>query len=152
MDSKLAEELKKQSPLPRLDLEIFNALRKLMPMVAVELFVTRTEGGFGLKRRKMGDMEGWVMPGGYIGFNETFEKACQRIAKRELEVEVKDIVFVHAYNWPEGSVRTAPGHAVTLVFKCETKTPSDHIAYFRQVPEGVLPHHKVMLERALDEL
>lgn len=148
----LIEELKKQAPLPNMDTEVFDALRQLVPMVAVELLVTRTEGGFGLKKKKVGDVEGWSLPGGFVGLNETFEKACERIAEKEMGIKVSELKFLDVFNWPEGSVRPAKGHAVTILFRCLAKEPSDRVAYFRQIPEGVLPHHKIMLEQTLDEL
>ena len=89
------EELKKQSPLPNMDPEVFDALRQLVPMVAVELLVTRTEGGFGLKKKKIGETEGWSLPGGFVGLNETFEGACERIADKELGIKV--IIVNEAY-------------------------------------------------------
>ncbi len=143
------EELKKQTPVPNMDSEVFDALRHLVPMVAVELLVTRVEGGFGLKKKKMGDTEGWSLPGGFVGLNETFEKACERIAEKELGIKVSEVKFLNVFNWPEGSVRPAKGHAVTILFRCLAKEPSDRIAYFRQIPEDTLPHHKVMLEYSL---
>lgn len=152
MDKKiLIEELKKQSSVPELDLEIFDVLRGLLPMVAVELLVVRKEGEFGLKKKKVGEREGWALPGGFIGFNETFERACQRIAQKELDVEIDNLKFRQCYNWPEGSVRPAKGHAVTLLFQCQTKTPSNRMAYFQKIPKGVLAHHQIMLEENLDK-
>ncbi len=152
MDVKnLSEELKKLPPMPKMPLEIFDALRGLLPMVAVELLVTRKEGGFGLKKKRVGEQERWSLPGGFMGLNETFEGACQRIAQKELGVAIDNLKFIQVYNWPEGGARPAKGHAVTLLFQCQTKTPSDQIAYFRQIPEGMLSHHRIMLEENMDK-
>lgn len=148
----LAEELKKLTPVPDLPGEVFDVLRGLLPMTAVELLVIRKGGGFGLKKKKVGEVEGWALPGGFIGFNETFERACQRIAQKELDVEIDNLKFRQCYNWPEGSVRPAKGHAVTLLFQCQTKTPSNRMAYFRKIPKGVLAHHQVMLEENPDSV
>lgn len=148
----LAEGLKKILPLPCMAPEIFEALKSLMPMVAMELLVTRKEGGFGLKKKKVGEQEGWALPGGFVGLNETFEKAGERIAEKELGIKVAELKFLSVFNWPEGSVRPTKGHAVTLLFKCMVKEPSDRMAYFRQIPERVLPHHKIMLKQVLDEV
>lgn len=137
----LAEELKKLSPAPRLDSEVFEALRKVLPMVAIELFVFNDEGSFGLIKKQ----DNWSLAGGFMGFNESFAEICQRIAQKEFGVEVVNIKFSKPFNWPENSVRPAPGHVVTLVFKCQLKSASDKVTYFQNIPDNILAHHSVMI-------
>lgn len=141
----LAEDLKKLTPFPNMPGEIFDALRELLPMVAMELLITGKNGEFGLKKKKTGGAEGWALLGGFIGLNETFEEACQRIAQKELEVGIDHLKFLRVYNWLEGGMRPAKGHAVTLLFQCRTKTISDQLVYFTKIPDGTLQHHRVML-------
>lgn len=148
--SNFLEELKRQSPLPNMDSDVFDALRQLVPMIAVEFLVIRVGGEFGLKKKKVGETEGWSLPGGFVGLNETFEKAGERIVQKELGIIVTELKFLNVFNWPEGGARLVKGHAVTLLFHCLTQDPSDRIVYFRQIPEGVLSHHKIMLEYALE--
>lgn len=145
---KLAEELKSVRQFPNMQSEVFVALRELLPMVAVELFVVRDDGSFALVRMT-GQFNGWAMPGGYIGLNEGFEDACKRIAKKELDLDLKSIEFVHVFNWPEGSARLAKGHAVSLLFKCIAISDSKIIEYFSSIPDNILRHHALMLSRIL---
>lgn len=140
----IAEQLKSIKPFPNMPPEVFVALRELLPMVAVELFIVKSDGSFALLKRT-GQFDGWAMPGGYVGFNESFEDACRRIAKKELEVELKSLEFAHVFNWPEGSERLARGHAVSLLFRCTAESDSKIAEYFSSIPERILPHHKIML-------
>lgn len=142
----LAEKLKSIPPFPRMPLEIFQALQKLLPMAAVELFVVRDDGSFALLERK-GEFNGWALPGGYMGLNETFEDACRRIAQKELGVKLKSIEFVYPFNWPEGGLRKAKGHAISFLFKCTAENDSSLVRYFSTKPEGILKHHAFMLDK-----
>ena len=146
--AEIAEELKNIKPFPNMQPEVFTALRGLLPMPAVELFVVRSDGSFALLERT-GQFNGWAMPGGYIGFNENFEDACKRIAKKELDVDLNSIVFTDVFNWPESSARQARGHAISLLFKCTAESDSKIAKYFSSIPEGILKHHALMLDRVL---
>lgn len=149
MDTKkLTEQLKNIKPMPNLPYEIFVALRELLPMSAVELFVTRADDSFVLI--KMTDQfNGWAMPGGYIGFNESFKDTCKRIANKELGVNLQSVEFAGVFNWPEGSERLAKGHAVSVLFKCKVKSKIKRGAYFNKIPKEILKHHRIMLDTVL---
>lgn len=148
--NKLAEELKKIKPFPNAPPEIFVALRELLPMVAVELFVVKGDGSFALIK-KSGEFNGWSLPGGYVGLNESFEEACQRVAKRELSSGLKSVKFLDVFNWPEKSIRGAKGHAVSLLFKCTAGSSSKMAQYFFSVPEGTLKHQAVVINKMINK-
>lgn len=146
--NKLVGELRKVKPFPDMSLEVFVALRELLPMVAIELFIVKNDGSFALVK-KTGQFNGWAMPGGYVGFNESFEDACGRIANKELGIDLKSIQFVSVFNWPCGSVRPAKGHVVSIIFKCTAVTDSKMAEYFFSVPGDLLKHHAVMLKEII---
>ena len=117
-------------------------------MVAVELLITRPDRSFVLIE-KVGTSGAWALPGGYIGFNESPEDACRRIAKRDLGMVLSSIIFFKLFNWPEGSLRSTYGHALSLLFQCKAKKNIKHGKYFKKIPAKVLPHHAIMLNEAL---
>lgn len=146
--TELARQLKNIKPFPNMPPEVFLVLKELVPLVAVELFVVKDNKSFALLKRT-GQFKGWAMPGGYLGLNESFDQACQRIARKELGINLKAIEFVDIFNWPEGSQRQAKGHAVSLLFRCRAESDSKTAQYFSLMPEGVLKHHVLMLDKVL---
>ncbi len=145
----LKKNLKKVTPLPRMELDIFLALKKLLPMQAIELFVTNPDGQFILVKRneKLKDL---ALPGGYLGLNEDFDTACQRIAKKHLGVKVVNIELISVFNLKESIHGKNNGHAVVLVFKCQLNKPAKNIEYFGKLPNNVLSHHKLMVKKILN--
>ena len=142
---KLAEELKKITPVPNMPREIFESLKGLLPITAVELLVIHPDNSFVLIE-KTGQFNGWALPSGYIGLNESLEDACQRVAERDLGAKLKSTDFITVFNWPKGGQRSGDGHAISLLFKCEVRGNIKNGKYFKKIPEGILAHHKIMIE------
>ncbi len=145
---KLAKELKKVSPFPGTDPETFFALKGLLPMVAIELFILNKKGEFVLVYKK-GKVSGWALPGGYLGFNENFEFACRRIAKKYLGVGVKNIRLVDVSNLTEEFHGKDNGHAVAVIFRCTVEGNMKNGRYFKKIPKDIMAHHRLMVTRAL---
>lgn len=147
---KLTKELKKISPFPNMEPEIFFALKKLLPMLAIELFIVNGNGEFVLVQKK-GQFNGWALPGGFLGLNEDLEVACQRIAKKYLGVKVSHINFLTVCNLTEKIYGKNNGHAVVLIIACDLPKSAKSISYFKKIPKDILKHHKVILKKALSE-
>ncbi len=124
---------------PMIPAEIFSSLLKVSPAAVVELVVTSDQGkSFLLTMRKDEHFDGWHFPGGFIGYNETFEQACQRIAKRELGVELKNIQFLNVLNYNHGE--DPRGHLVALVFMAVPSSAPSVGIYFQAAPEKSIAH------------
>ncbi len=141
----LAEELKDISPAPNMPLEVFNALKRLLPMVAVEVLVLEKDSSFALVE-KFGKL---ALPGGFMGFNESFEDACRRIVRKYLDIEIDDPKFVSVLNLPEKIHGSNQGHAIALLFEARSSQRSNKAKYFKIAPENILSHHKLMLDEFL---
>ncbi len=145
---KIAKELKKISPLPNMPREVFESLKDLLPIAAVELLIIRRDGSFVLIKKE-GQFNGWALPSGYIGLNESLKTACQRIAERDIGSKLRSAELLTVFNWPEGSLRPAKGHAISILFRCEAKSYIQKGKYFSKVPPKTLRHHRRMIAEAL---
>ncbi len=146
--NKLAEELKKVKPFPNMPPEIFFSLTKLLPMLAIELFIVNENGEFVLVQKK-GRFNGWALPGGFLGLNEDIEVACRRISKKYLGMKVSHVTFLNICNLPEKIYGKDKGHVVVLIFKCNLPKLSKNVTYFKKIPKNILSHHKVILNSIL---
>lgn len=70
------------------------------------------KGGIVLIKRK-NPPYGWAIPGGFINYNESLEKAAVREAKEETGLKVKLVKQFHTYSDPKRDPRH---HTITTVF------------------------------------
>lgn len=70
------------------------------------------KGGIVLIKRK-NPPTGWAIPGGFVDYNESLEKAAIREAKEETGLKVKLIKQFHTYSAPGRDPRH---HTITTVF------------------------------------
>jgi ADP-ribose pyrophosphatase YjhB (NUDIX family) len=140
----LAKELKKVFPFPNMELEIFMALKKLLPMLAVQLLILNKNKGFVLVE-KTGRIKGLALPGGYVGLNEDLKKACKRIARDSLGAKISKIKIIDVYNLTEDIHGKGNGHVLSLIFSCHLHNGAKHIKYFKKIPKRTLNHHKFMI-------
>lgn len=60
----------------------------------------------------------WALPGGYIEYGETAEKAAAREAKEETGLDVEIVGLVGVYSDPKRDPR---GHQITIAYKARKK-------------------------------
>jgi len=97
--------------------ELYAQFVERMPQACVEL-VLEDEPGVLLAKRAI-DPEIWFVPGSRLYKGEGLEAAARRVAREELDVEVRllDRVGTYAHFWAESAVEGSPSrHTVNVVF------------------------------------
>src|SRR5437870_2992875 len=69
--------------------EEFDYIYARVPRVCVDLVIETKNGLVLIKREDPPELGAWHMPGGGIRMHESLEDAAKRIAKRELNVDIK---------------------------------------------------------------
>jgi ADP-ribose pyrophosphatase YjhB (NUDIX family) len=84
---------------------------KKNPFVTVDIII-EYKGGIILIKRKNPPL-GWALPGGFVDYGESIEKAALREAKEETGLEIELIRQFHTYSDPDRDPRF---HTVTTVY------------------------------------
>ena len=124
---------------------IWRNLISLVPIPSVEVIITRTGKDFLLTYRKDKDWDGWHIPGGFILPRESIEDACKRVAKKELQIDVKFQKITTAYSWPDSPY----GNDLSIICICNTKERPHKVKFFTKVPEKMVPHHEEFIREFL---
>ena|SRR5215813_11939635 len=82
------------------------------PAPAVDIIIELDTGGIVLIRRK-NPPPGWALPGGFIEYGESAEKAAMREAKEETSLDVQLVELLHVYSDPNRDPRQ---HTISTVF------------------------------------
>lgn len=122
--------------------------RYRQPFVTVDVII-EYEGGIVLIKRK-NPPEGWALPGGFVDYGESLERAAEREAKEETGLDIELIRQFHTYSEPERDPRH---HTITTVFIAQGKgllrsgDDAKEAAVFRKedLPEEIAFDHKRIL-------
>ncbi len=82
------------------------------PLLTVDIIIEVTGGGIVLIQRK-NPPHGWALPGGFVDYGESLERAALREAREETSLDVKLVEQFHTYSDPRRDPRH---HTVSTVF------------------------------------
>ena len=82
------------------------------PLLTVDIIIEVDDRGIVLIERK-NPPHGWALPGGFVDYGESLEKASLREAKEETSLEVQLVEQFHTYSDPGRDPRH---HTVSTVF------------------------------------
>jgi ADP-ribose pyrophosphatase YjhB (NUDIX family) len=138
----LLNKLKKEKlQPPHMPLSIWRALLSVVPMPSVEVIVTKSGLDFLLTYRQDKDWHGWHIPGGFIAPRESIQKACERVAGRELGIDVTYHHLIDAYSWPDSPY----GNDLSLICLCSTDQTPKVGKFFSAIPDNTVLHHREFL-------
>jgi ADP-ribose pyrophosphatase YjhB (NUDIX family) len=129
--------------VPRLPGPAFVALKGVVAQPTVEVLVTRDGRDVLLTPRHDKHWDGWHLPGGFVGAEESLEAACARIGERELGVTVTLERLVGHYSWTDHPYASA----LSLLCLCRISEPPKEGQFFEAFPEALIPQHRTLLER-----
>ncbi len=86
------------------------------PFPTVDIII-ETEGGIVLIQRK-NPPYGWALPGGFVDYGESLEKAAVREAKEETSLDIELVSQLGAYSDPDRDPRY---HTISVVFTAKAE-------------------------------
>jgi ADP-ribose pyrophosphatase YjhB (NUDIX family) len=143
-------------PFPK---EVFDTVYSLVPRLTVEVLLLNPELGVFLAERAIQPCLGqWHLPGGTVGMKEAPPDTLQRIAQREVGIDITKAVNVGYIDYKSHLREGLNDHPVGLVFRVLEYTgeiqPSHESAktgWFLEVPENTHADLDIWLaERLLD--
>jgi ADP-ribose pyrophosphatase YjhB (NUDIX family) len=134
-----------QCPKCKNEIEIFRN-----PIPTVDIIIEYGEEGIVLIKRKNLPF-GWAIPGGFVDYGESLEKAAVREAKEETNLDVEIVNQFHTYSDPNRDVRY---HTITTAYiatskgKPEAGDDASEIGVFTRntLPEEIAFDHRQILE------
>lgn len=119
----------------------------------VDMVIKNDKGEILLTRRDIPPFRNhWHLPGGGVKFKETIAAAIQRIAKRELGVEVRVIREIGTCEHIDDDIdEHNPRHTVSTVYEAEPVGVPAHnseaaeMNYFSKMPAPMQPYHEAFL-------
>ena len=82
------------------------------PLLTVDIIIEIGHRGIVLIERK-NPPHGWALPGGFVDYGESLERAALREAKEETSLDVKLVEQFHSYSDPRRDPRR---HTISTVF------------------------------------
>ena len=138
-----------------LDPEIFKAIYSKVPRLCVDLIIKDGRKVL-LTKRIISSYKGyWHLPGGTVLFREGLEEAVKRVAKRELNLDVrieKFLGFIEFTGKSNGNY-----HPVSIVFLVSPKSlniklnkEADEYNFFESPPEKTISEQEEFLNKLID--
>ena len=132
-------------PKCKSEIEIFKN-----PIPTVDILIEIESKGIILIKRK-NPPYGWAIPGGFVDYGESLEKAALREAKEETNLDVKLLRQFHTYSAPNRDTRH---HTISTVYIAKAKgKPEAHddaleIGIFNQsnLPDEIAFDHRSILK------
>jgi len=139
----LAGLLKKiDNPHEGLPQPVFDALVNVVPFVACEVIIINDKKGVLMTWRDDKWWRGWHFPGGLLRFRECFEERIEQVAWQELGINISTFEFLFIKNHEQ----CARGHAVSLVFLCQTEMKPKTGRFFKKMPKNIVDGTEEMWE------
>lgn len=135
--------------------EEYDRIYGQVPRLCVDLVIRNSYKAILLTRRDIEPYKGlWHFPGGRIDFKGKVADAANRIAVKELGVEVKIVRTLGTCEIMNDDVSPEkPRHSVSVVVECEItrRTPrpvkeATEASYFHAMPTEVHPYHGAFLK------
>jgi ADP-ribose pyrophosphatase YjhB (NUDIX family) len=119
------------------------------PIPTVDIIIEIGKKGIVLIKRK-NPPHGWAIPGGFVDYGESLEKAALREAKEETNLDVKLIRQFHTYSNPNRDPRH---HSISTVYVAkasgipQAKDDAVEIGIFTEsnLPEEIAFDHRFIL-------
>lgn len=129
----------------------FNNFRRSFPFSCIDLIVLDKQNKFLLVRRNIPPYKGkWCLPGGIIRYGEKMIDAINRIAQKELGIEVELIrevgffekIFQERHDISHCFLVRLKSKIIKLDFQATRAT------FFSDIPKQIASFHKEMIKKA----
>lgn len=137
----------------------FKRIYSKVPRLTIEIIV-KTKKGVALTLRNLPHWYNqWHIPGGTVFYNETINKAANRIAKEELGVSVKIIKTLGFIEYPSERKERGYGRTIGLALLCKPKSEkfklneeATEIKIFNKLPKNIITEQRKFLNLHSKEL
>jgi len=124
------------------------------PLPTVDILIQRNNRILLIQRKNF--PYGWALPGGFIDYGESAEKAAVREAREETKLEVYNLRLLGVYSKPDRDPRF---HTISVVYTAEARGESKasddaaDLGWFdrRHLPSPLAFDHKQILTDFFDE-
>ena len=127
-----------------------------LPSLTVDVIINLKDGIVLVKRKNDPYKGKWAIPGGFVEYGETVEKAARRETKEETGLDVKVDNLIGVYSDPNRDPR---GHVISICFSAKkvggnlrADTDAVNVKVFKEIPWNKLAfdHEKILREYKSD--
>jgi 8-oxo-dGTP diphosphatase len=124
------------------------------PLLAVDVVIRRKDGTVVLiKRLNPPFKDQYAIPGGFVEYGETVERAAEREAEEETGLKIGNLNLIGVYSDPERDPR---GHVISVAFLAEeiggtlkASTDAKEVVAFKEIPTTLAFDHSRILADAM---